>query len=360
MNKLRSLLQTKEVLAHVCGCDDYEGGLLTQTLTFQEKLSLSKITMREMNGLQELLFRIMTTSYDLQTIQIIEGLDLQNAIVEALSVINQRLPRYSGNYWSLVRDYELTPLHIKVLSRKMSVSIVTCAENKNWQMQKYRQDQKKYLNNWEVSMTFHEFMSHHFSFEDAITILHQHTLKQIKEFRINSKELDSCVGWVKQTLMLDYKMSEGDSMRVITTMIMNDKPLLPHLANLANPFRNHYNRIYKADDRTRYGMDTLAQSNLTTDQNCFFLAEQTQPTGFTPYTARVSTEICENLVFPVGVVLLGAMGAVCVLLANSNCLKRMSVKAFGLFSNCKRKQKFQHPSRAAEMDVELEAARKTA
>jgi hypothetical protein len=53
MNKLRCLLQSKEILENVCGCDEYEGALLTQTLTFEEKLSLSIITIGEMNGLQD-------------------------------------------------------------------------------------------------------------------------------------------------------------------------------------------------------------------------------------------------------------------------------------------------------------------
>jgi hypothetical protein len=305
----------------------------------------------------------MTASYDLQKRRIIDGIDLQSAIVEALSVINQQMPRYSGNYWSLVREYELTPLHVKVLSRKMSVSIVNCAEDKNTQMSQYRQDQKKYLNNWDVSMTFHEFMRLRFSFEDTIKILHRHTINQIKEFKANSVELDSCVGWVKNTLMLNYKMSDGDCMHMITSMIMNDKPLLPHLANLASPFKNQFNRLYRADDNELYGLGTMTNvDSLTTEQSCFFLAEPTQPMDFTPYETRVSTQGCENLVFPVGVLLLGSIAALCILFANLNCFKRMSVNTFGLFSNCKRKQKSRHPSPAMERDVESEAAalRKTA
>ncbi len=357
MTTSNSELTPKEILALVCGCEEYEVGLLTEVLTFQEKFSLSKIDSREMQGLQELLFRIMTTSYDLMSKKIIDGVSLQKAIVEAASVINRQVQRYSGNYGSLVNEYGLTPLHLKVLSRKMSVDIIHCADDKNMQMVLYRRDQEKYLNNWDVASTFREFIRQDFSFEDTIYLMHQLTLKQLKEFKNNSFEFDSCVHWVKQTLMQYYKMTLEDAMHTVTSMIMSDKDLPPHIANIARPFRNQYHKIYSADNNQHYGLETLPQADILNSESvCHFLMERTPPTNFSPYGARISTEICENLVFPTGILIMGAVGALYLLFANKNCLRRVSVSAFSLFTNCKRKHNPQHPSPSMEMDVDSATA----
>jgi hypothetical protein len=355
MRQMRRLLQSStETLTHICGCEEYEGALLARDLTHQEKIRLSQITIREMNGVQELLFRIMTASYDLDRYKIINGVDWQSAIAEALEIIYKLRPRYSGSYAYLVYEYGITPLHIKIISRKISVNIIHCADKTNGELREFREAQRKYLRNWDVMMTFDLFIRHHFSFEDTIKILHQHTLKQVKEIKNHARELDSCVGWARDTLMQYDNLYEVEAMRIITSMIINDKPLPPHQANIARPFRNQFNRLFSAENNPRHDNDTFHTIiNVSSDYRCDFLAEKIPSTNFQPYGDSI-TSSCENLLWPSGIFLLGAAGAFYLIFGCSS-LKKISNHALSLFSNCRRKEKSQQPPHSTEMDVESQA-----
>jgi hypothetical protein len=334
--------------------DEYNDAILASSLTPAETLDLCQVTDRQMRGVQELLFRIMTSSYDFEKYRPLYGMDFNSAITEALSVMHHHQAKFAGNYAQLVYEYALTPLHIKILSRKSSVNILDCADKKNADMLLFRNAQRTYLRNRDISLAFHELLiRHYFSFEETIKILRQLSQQQIIDLKKNARDLDSCVGWVKDNLLQYSKFSEEESMSLITSMIINDKPLLPHHANMANVFRAQYYRLFRAENYTSIdGFQNL--SEVTLPRRCDFLAERTATANLQPYESRMDSS-CEKLIIPSAILFLGIAGCFYFLLNHSNPIKKLYNNTIGLFCRSKKKAEVtpEHPFHTSETDVSL-------
>jgi hypothetical protein len=240
-----NLKDAKRLLEEKYGFSPREATVFVETADIPDLNVLATVPDEQILAMQIVLFRIMTTPYNLDTQRVIFDMDYTDVIREADSILNGNPPTYDGHYELLAGFLRLNRLHLTLISNAVWNKLITCANYYNENALDERKNSVNLLARPDYKSGLERLNVLSLNFNDKIKILQTLNPIQVRVLKTNTNlyYLRSHIEWVMQTLTGYYSATAQEARSIAVSMLLQE-PQPNHLQSLGRVLFNYYRFIF--------------------------------------------------------------------------------------------------------------------